>query len=175
MFAMTACGTNASDDSTISSVSPPAQSEAGGGVGGAQEGSGQEDSAPAESENDSGSSYSSSPKSSSSSSKSVSDDDADAPIFVASLPNSVKAEPNQKIVVQLATDPETRWKANVSGTASVGSVSYSGPPSSQPGAPGTSIATVTAPPAGISYINFIRVPKNGGATIETARLEVNVS
>lgn len=101
--------------------------------------------------------------------------DEPQPLFVTSLPDTVNAEPGQNIIVQLGTDSETRWKATVSGTASVSAVSYSGPPGEQPGAPGVSIANVTAPQAGTAYVNFMLVPKDGGATIDTARLEIIVS
>jgi hypothetical protein len=95
-------------------------------------------------------------------------------MFVTSLPDTVTVGPFQTIIVQIPTDAATRWTANVNGTAKVTSVEYSNPPGDQPGAPGISIATVTAPNAGTAYINFVQTAKGGGPTLETARLEVIV-
>ena len=174
--AMTGCASNVADDSVPQPASSTASPVTTGDAAEAE-------TSPSESTDstDSGNDYQaptakpSPTKSKTSRPKPTDEVDEPQPLFVTSLPDTVNAEPGQNIIVQLGTDSETRWKATVSGTASVSAVSYSGPPGEQPGAPGVSIANVTAPQAGTAYVNFMLVPKDGGATIDTARLEIIVS
>lgn len=159
------CASNASED-TI--VTPPPASSAGGSA--TLDSDSPTEQAPSESQ-DSQPAPPSTPSSPAQSSEPAA---PDGPMFVTSLPQTVKVAPFQPIIVQLPTDPETRWSANVNGTATVDRVTYSDPPGDQPGAPGISIVNVTAPNAGISYVNFVQTAKGGGATIDTARLEIVV-
>ncbi len=96
-----------------------------------------------------------------------------APLFVASLPDSVSASVGQRIVVQLPTEPNERWSASGSGGVTVSGTKFVAPPEGQPDAPGTSITTVTAKKAGAATVTFTSQSTNGPAN-STKRLTVAV-
>lgn len=96
-----------------------------------------------------------------------------APLFVASLPDSVSASVGQRIVVQLPTEPNERWSASGSGGVTVSGTKFVAPPEGQPDAPGTSITTVTAKKAGAASVTFTSRSTNGPAN-STKRLTVAV-
>ncbi len=96
-----------------------------------------------------------------------------APLFVASLPDSVSASVGQRIVVQLPTEPNERWSASGSGGVTVSGTKFVAPPEGQPDAPGTSITTVTAKKAGAATVTFTSLSTNGPAN-STKRLTVAV-
>ena len=86
---------------------------------------------------------------------------AAAPIFVASLPDSVSAAVGQRIVVQLPTEQNERWSASASGGVTVTGTTFVAPPEDQPDAPGTSITNITAKKAGSAKVTFTSKSTNG--------------